>query len=88
MHANRLTIRAGSTHSELGGKIHKVTGGFYHGNYEYNYDYDVAVLRVCTNCNIAIKIEDFITGVTSSTTTTMTLPFCAYIPTSILQQTF
>jgi len=62
-HANYLTVRAGSTHNEIGGTIHNVTGGFYHGNYEYNYDYDVAVLRVRTDFDIAREIEDFITGV-------------------------
>jgi len=32
-----------------------VTGGFYHGSYEqHNKDYDVAVLRVCTDFDIAI----------------------------------
>ena len=57
MNANDLKIRAGSTHLDFGGTIHKVTGGYYHGKYEYyKYDYDVAVLRVCTDWDIAIDI--------------------------------
>jgi len=38
-----------------------VTGGFYHGNYQYNYDYDVAVLRVSTDFDIAVDILDYVT---------------------------
>jgi len=57
MNANGLIIRAGSTHLESGGTIHSVTGGFYHGSYDYySYDNDVAVLRVRTDWNIAIDI--------------------------------
>jgi len=57
MHANYLTVRAGSTHHEFDGTIHYVTGGFYHGNYnDFNRDYDVAVLRVCTDFDNPIDI--------------------------------
>ena len=55
MNANSLTIRAGSSHHGFGGTIHSVTGGFYHGSYDlFNHDYDVAVLRVCTDFDTAI----------------------------------
>jgi hypothetical protein len=57
MHANYLTVRAGSTHHDFGGTVHQVTGGFYHGSFNpNNYDYDVAVLKVCTDCDIANDI--------------------------------
>jgi hypothetical protein len=58
---NHLTVRAGSTNHASGGTIHLVTGGFYHGNYSTNImDYNVAVLRVCADCDIAIDISDFV----------------------------
>ena len=61
MHANSLTVRAGSAHHEFGGTIHSVQGGFYHGNYnEDNHDNDVAVLRVCTDFDIAINISNYV----------------------------
>jgi hypothetical protein len=61
MKANSLTIRAGSKYHGFGGTIHSVTGGFYHGSYDlYNNDYDVAVLRVCTDCDIAIDISTYV----------------------------
>jgi hypothetical protein len=57
MNAKDLTIRAGSTNQCSGGIVHQVTGGFYHGSYDdYNIDYDVAVLRVCTGLDIPIDI--------------------------------
>ena len=57
MHANSLTIRAGSAHHNFGGIIHSVKGGFYHGSYdEDNNNNDVAVLRVCTDFDITIDI--------------------------------
>jgi len=57
MNANGLKIRAGSTQFSSGGTIHNVTGGFYHGKFDYySYDNDVAVLRVCTDWDIAIDI--------------------------------
>ena len=44
-----LTVRAGSTHFMLGGTTHQVTGGHIHDLYNpSNSDYDVAVLKVCT----------------------------------------
>ena len=51
MKSNYLSVRAGSTRYEVGGTIHSVTGGFYDGSYNQSYykEYDVAVLRVCTN---------------------------------------
>ena len=50
MKDNYLTVRVGSRHHEIGGIIHDVTGGFYHGKFKENpRDYDVAVLRVCTD---------------------------------------
>jgi hypothetical protein len=61
MQTSYLTIRAGSTHHGFGGTIHSVTGGFYHGSYDmYNYDYDVAVLKVCTDCDITIDISTYV----------------------------
>ena len=61
MHANSLTVRAGSAHHEFGGTIHSVQGGFYHGSYnEDNHDNDVAVLRVCTEFDIAIDISNYV----------------------------
>jgi hypothetical protein len=57
INAKELTIRAGSTYHEVGGTIHSVTGGFYHESYNSsNNDYDVAVLRVCTDFDITIDI--------------------------------
>jgi hypothetical protein len=57
MHANYLTVRAGSSHHDSDGTIHSVTGGFYHGSFnEYNYDYNVAVLWVCTDFDNPINI--------------------------------
>jgi hypothetical protein len=55
-----LKVRAGSTYHDWGGTIHYVTGGMYHSSYGYNYDYDVAVLRVCTNCDIALDISKYV----------------------------
>jgi len=61
MNVNTLTVRAGSTHHDSGGTVHNVTGGFYHGGFQfYNHDYDVAVLRVCTDLDIAIDISKYI----------------------------
>ena len=61
MSANDLTIRAGSAKYSSGGTIHNVTGGFYHGNFgSYNFDYDVAVLRVCTDFDIALDILNWL----------------------------
>jgi hypothetical protein len=61
MSANSLTVRAGSTYPGSGGSMHYVTGGFYHGKYNQNdYDYDVAVLRVRTDCDSAIDISKYV----------------------------
>ena len=55
-----LTVRAGSTYHQCGGTIHNVTVGFYHGSYNhYNRDFDVAVLRVCTDFDIPIVISKY-----------------------------
>jgi hypothetical protein len=52
-------VRAGSRYYEWGGSLHFVTGGFFHENYDsFNRDYDVAVLRVCTDCDIAKDISN------------------------------
>jgi hypothetical protein len=60
MHPDSLTVRAGSTHYSSGGTLHKVTHGFYHGSYNpKNKDYDVAVLKVCTDLDIAIDFSKF-----------------------------
>ena len=61
MNAKDLTIRAGSKHHDDGGIVHQVTGGFYHGSYnDDNFDYNVAVLRVCTDLYIRINIEKYV----------------------------
>jgi hypothetical protein len=61
MKYNDITVRAGSTYHNFGGKIHHVTGGFYHGWYDpISYDYDVAVLRVCTDFDIPIDISNYV----------------------------
>ena len=61
MNATDLTIRAGSKHHDDGGTVHQVTGGFYHGDYnDSDIDYDVAVLRVCTDLYIRINIEKYV----------------------------
>jgi len=51
MNANSLTVQVGSTFYDFGGTTNYVTGVFYHRNYSQfsNMDYDVAVLRVCTD---------------------------------------
>ena len=59
--ANYLTVRAGSRYRDFGGTIHQVRGGFYHGNYDLDdYDYDVAILRVCTEFDIPINISKYV----------------------------
>ena len=62
MNTKYLTVRAGSTHHEFGGTIHFVTGGFYHGRYNQNFynNYDVAVLRVCTDMDSGIDISKYV----------------------------
>ena len=61
MNAKDLTIRAGSKHYDAGGTVHQVTGGFYHGDYDdENIDYDVAVLRVCTDLDIPLDISKYV----------------------------
>jgi hypothetical protein len=62
MEPDDLTVRVGSTYHEFGGTIHSVTGGFYHENYDENnnYDYDVAVLRVCTDLDIGMYISKYV----------------------------
>jgi len=58
---NDLTVRAGSTHHASGGTIHHVTGGFYHGSFNIsNLDYNVAVLRVCTDIDIPTDISKYV----------------------------
>jgi len=53
--ANYLTVRTCSTYYASGGTIHNVTGGYYHGSYNSNTsDYDVAVLKVCTELNMPV----------------------------------
>ena len=38
-----------------------MTGGFYHESYDsYNNDYDVAVLRVCPDFDIAIDFSKYV----------------------------
>jgi len=62
MKAEYLTVRVGSIYHQNGGTVHNVTGGYYHGSYNnqiYN-DYDVAVLRVCTNFDIPIHISKYV----------------------------
>jgi len=59
--SNNLSVRAGSTRYSSGGTLHRVTHGFYHGSYNpRNHDYDVAVLRVCTDLDIAIDISKYV----------------------------
>jgi len=54
VHPDALRVRAGSALYATGGTVHHVTGGFYHGSYdESNHDYNVAVLRVCIDFDIA-----------------------------------
>jgi len=61
MKAQYITVRAGSTYYDFGGTTHSVTGGFYHGNFSLkNYDYDVAVLRVCPDFDIAIGFSKYV----------------------------
>jgi hypothetical protein len=44
-----------------GGTIYNVIAGFYHGSYEQkNIDYDVAVLKVCTDVDTAIYILNYV----------------------------
>ena len=53
----KLTVRACSTNHAYGGTLHNVIGGVYHELYNKDtFDYDVAVLRVCTDINTAIYI--------------------------------
>jgi len=53
--ANYLTVRTCSTYHASGGTIHNVISGYYHGSYDsITTDYDVAVLKVCTEFNITI----------------------------------
>ena len=62
--ANSLTVRSCSTNHASGGTIHNVIGGFYHEWYnEKTIDYDVAVLWVCIEFNMAIYIAMYITYV-------------------------
>jgi hypothetical protein len=63
MNTKYLTVRAGSTYNYNGGTIHFVTGGFYHGSYNQNFynNFDVAVLRVCTDFDIPIDLSKYVT---------------------------
>ena len=57
MIAEHLKVRSCSTNFASGGTIHNVIGGFYHEWFnEDTIDYDVAVLRVCTDFNMALDI--------------------------------
>ena len=59
--SSSLAVRAGSRYYSCCGTTHNVIGGFYHGRYDqYNYDYDVAVLRVCSDFDIAIDISKYV----------------------------
>jgi len=61
MTAQYITVRACSPYYDFGGTTHFVTGGFFHGNFSHeNYDYDVAVLRVCTDFDIAIDFSKYV----------------------------
>jgi len=54
-YVNYFTVRTCSTYHGSGGTIHSVTTGYYHGSYSTSTtDYDVAVLKVCTEFNMPI----------------------------------
>jgi hypothetical protein len=58
MDVKYLTVRAGSPYHAFGGFTHSVLGGYYHMNYDqYNGDYDIAVLRVCTDFDIPVSAK-------------------------------
>jgi hypothetical protein len=45
----------------IGGSLHKVVGGYVHLLYNSNPgEYDVAVLVVCTDCDIAVVCDVFV----------------------------
>jgi hypothetical protein len=59
MTADSLSIRAGTVWNDWLGNIHNVSAGFYHSSYNqsgYN-EYDVAILKVCTDFDIPIDIS-------------------------------
>jgi hypothetical protein len=57
-----LTVRAGSEFHDGGGTIHRIKGGFYHELFNvYNFDYDVAVLKVCIDFDIPTDSANCVT---------------------------
>jgi hypothetical protein len=55
MNVNQLTVGAGSTVYMFGGSTHTEIGSYYHLKFDsYPGEYDVAVLVVCTDCDIPI----------------------------------
>ena len=62
LNINYLSVRAGSESREWGGTSHNVQQVIIHGLYNLNNynDYDVAVLRVCTDLDIVMYISKYV----------------------------
>jgi hypothetical protein len=59
---NYTTVRAGSTNYMIGGSLHRAIGLYVHPLYNINpMDYDVAVLVVCTDFDIPVDSEKYVT---------------------------
>jgi len=58
-----LKVRVCSTNHASGGTVHNVIGGVYHELYNKDtIDYDVAILRVCSDFNMATYIAMYVTN--------------------------
>jgi hypothetical protein len=63
-----LTVRSCSTNFSSGGTVYNVTGYSYHESFNLTtFDYDVAILRVCTDFNMGTYIAIYIYNVLAVT---------------------
>ena len=62
LNTNYLTVRAGSIYYDYGGQTQSVAQVIIHELYnQYNFnDYDVAVLRVCTDLDIVMYFSKYV----------------------------